>query len=212
MATGDKVYIADKPTLDGVNTKVGTNADLAGTTTVFARVRQIYEYMVNTLLTAINGRQASWGAVAGTKTNIDNTATTVGTINTNVNTINTKIGASTDTGTTTLFGVIKQNQLMHPTKPRYAQASCHSSTIDVVNVTGSGILTSLSYEPGMSNSNPSASLVVIVDGVSNTVMSTSTGNNGQMQIIVYFKNSLIVRHQYSGGTVNYIAKVGYSIV
>lgn len=46
------IGIADKTTLDAVNTKVGTNADAAGTSTLFARLAQIAGY-TDTLETLI---------------------------------------------------------------------------------------------------------------------------------------------------------------
>lgn len=41
--------IADKATLDAINTKAGTNTDGAGTTTIFARLKQIYDYLTGNL-------------------------------------------------------------------------------------------------------------------------------------------------------------------
>lgn len=41
--------IADKTTLDAVNAKAGTNTDAAGTTTLFARLKQIYDYLTGNL-------------------------------------------------------------------------------------------------------------------------------------------------------------------
>ena len=129
-----QIGIADKNTQDNINTKVGTNADVSGTATVFARLRQIYEYSVNSIYSylttnmsnarmakidnldnTISSRQASWGATtthsARIDTNISTRAaqTSVDTINTNVNTVNTKIGTSTDTGISTLFGLVKSS-------------------------------------------------------------------------------------------------------
>ena len=75
-----------KTDVSGVNTKIGANTDAADTTTIFARLNQIYTHLTTYLSStiasridaAISSRQASWGAVAGTKTNIDNTAVNVG--------------------------------------------------------------------------------------------------------------------------------------
>ncbi len=44
-----QIGIADKTTLDAVNTKAGTNTDAAGTTTLFARLKQIYDYLTGNL-------------------------------------------------------------------------------------------------------------------------------------------------------------------
>jgi len=82
-----------KTSVNTVNTKVGVNTDVAGTATIFARLKQIYDYLAGTILTAINGRQVSWGAVAGTKTNIDNTWSRV---NTNLDKKISEISGGTD--------------------------------------------------------------------------------------------------------------------
>ena len=82
MAT--EIQIADKQTLDTVNTKVGTNTDAAGTTTIFARLKQIYDYLtgnlsstraakIDNLDVTISSRQASWGATATHSSRIDTT-------------------------------------------------------------------------------------------------------------------------------------------
>ncbi len=186
-----QIGIADKQTLDNtktvvdtINTKVGTNADVAGTTTVFARVKQIYEYMVNTLLVAINGRQASWGAVAGTKTNIDNTAATVGTIN-------TKVGVSTDTSATaSLFGRLKQiwDKVSTLTSGTNFNSLYRSSSdgsfgtpgATVLNITGAGYL----LMAGSTANN----LQFVVDGTTHYVGIVNT-----VSTILRFNSSLIVR-------------------
>ena len=54
MATGDRLFVADKQTLDSVNTKVGVNTDAGGTTTLFARVRQIFEQLTTMSSTALS--------------------------------------------------------------------------------------------------------------------------------------------------------------
>ncbi|AOT70695.1 hypothetical protein [Geosporobacter ferrireducens] len=94
-----QIQIADKTTLDSVNTKVGTNVDTSGTVTVFARLKQIYDYLTTNLSTT----RASKIDV------IDTVNTTVNTVNTNVSSINSKVGTNIDVaGTTTVFGRLKQ--------------------------------------------------------------------------------------------------------
>lgn len=50
MAIGDKVYIADKPTLDVVDTKIGATTDTGGTTTaggIFAKLNAILQQFLS---------------------------------------------------------------------------------------------------------------------------------------------------------------------
>lgn len=198
MATGDKIYIADKPTLDSVNTKVGTNADVAGTTTVFARLKQIYDYLAGTILTAINGRQASWGAVAGTKTNIDNTATKVATNETNINSINTKVGVSTDTGTTTLFGVIKNNGGLNLNKPLQITGtnSTHYTGL-VVDVTGVGYL--LAFLPNITGTGGNFSVQIDNGKIFRIHFVGTSGINGRISTPLRFTSSLKIYKDTSLG-------------
>lgn len=52
--------IADKATLDAVNAKAGANTDPAGNTTLFARLKQIYDYLTGNL-----GSNASTASATG---------------------------------------------------------------------------------------------------------------------------------------------------
>lgn len=61
MAIGDKIFLADKPTLDSVkttietvNTKVGTNVDASGTGSLFAWFKRVYDYVV-TIKAVVDG-------------------------------------------------------------------------------------------------------------------------------------------------------------
>ncbi|SNT18781.1 hypothetical protein SAMN05446037_104925 [Anaerovirgula multivorans] len=81
-----------KTTANTINTKVGTNTDVAGTTTLFARLKQIYDYCVGTIYsylttnmsstrmskvdnldTTVSSRQANWGATTTHSGRIDTT-------------------------------------------------------------------------------------------------------------------------------------------
>lgn len=72
-----------------ISTRLGQTSDASSTTTVFGWLSRIYSYFttylnttriakIDNIDTTISSRQAAWGAVAGTKTNIDNTYTNVG--------------------------------------------------------------------------------------------------------------------------------------
>lgn len=72
MAIGDKLFIADKQTLDQastnvstVNTKLGTNTDTAGTTTIFARLNQIVTNLATMASTALS--TATWTSTRAAK-------------------------------------------------------------------------------------------------------------------------------------------------
>lgn len=76
---------ASQTTVDTINTKAGTNADAGGTTTLFARLKQIYDYLVSNL----SSTRAS---------KIDNLDTTITSraAQTTANTINTNVGSNAD--------------------------------------------------------------------------------------------------------------------
>lgn len=91
--------------IEEINTKVGLNTNGAGTTTVFARLNQIYTHLstylssaraakIDNLDVVISGRQADWGAVAATKTNIDAAKT-------NTDTLKTNVGSNSDASSAT---------------------------------------------------------------------------------------------------------------
>lgn len=94
-----------KTDIEEINTKVGLNTNGAGTTTVFARLNQIYTHLstylssaraakIDNLDVVISGRQADWGAVAATKTNIDAAKT-------NTDTLKTNVGSNSDASSAT---------------------------------------------------------------------------------------------------------------
>ena len=220
--------------VNSINSKVGTNSDVAGTTTLFARLRQIYEYCVNTIYsylttnmssarmakidnldTTVSSRQASWGAVAGTKTNIDNTATTVGTINTNVNTantninsINTKVGVSTDISTVaSLFGRLKQiwdkvNGLSSGTDFNKPFLSTSVATVDLtntlVNITGSGYIVGFGASETLSYG--IAFISVRIDGATNRQRFWI--NSGGNSSIIRFNSSINISTNATAANIN----------
>lgn len=89
--------IADKDTLDNVNSNVGAGSDAATAATLFGRIAQAYNHLTSYLSST---RMAK----------IDTIDTSVSTANTNINTANTRIGTSSDTASssgTTLFALLK---------------------------------------------------------------------------------------------------------
>lgn len=127
MAIGDKLYLADKPTLDtvknnidtananivtvknnvdtannsitAITNKVGTNADASGTTTLFARAKQIYDYLVVNLSTARTAKIDNLDATISTRA----TATALTAVDTKVGVVNPATA-----GTDTLFNYLKK--------------------------------------------------------------------------------------------------------
>lgn len=102
MATGDKIYIADKVTLDSVNTKVGSSGDTGATTTtgsLFAKINSLTSRVaafvanwtearaakVDNLDAAVSSRQSEANAASryntlSTNTGVNNTASATGTL------------------------------------------------------------------------------------------------------------------------------------
>ncbi|HOV79352.1 MAG TPA: hypothetical protein PK728_04540 [Bacillota bacterium] len=95
------IGIADKTTLDAVSTKVGVNTDVAGTSTLFARLAQIAAY-VDTLETLI-------GTASPTSGDLTTLFKGLKLIADYVDTLETKLGLNTDTaGTGTVFARLAQ--------------------------------------------------------------------------------------------------------
>lgn len=116
MATGDKIYIADKITLDSVNTKVGSSGDTGATTTtgsLFAKINSLTSRVaafvanwtearaakVDNLDAAVSSRQSEANAstrynTLNTNTGVNNTASATGTLSQKlshaINTVNTR--------------------------------------------------------------------------------------------------------------------------
>lgn len=101
MATGDKIYIADKQTLDAVNAKAGATTDTGGTATAGTLFGKI-----NTLITNIAAHVANWTAARAAKVdNLDaavssrqseaNASTRYNTLNTNTGVNNTASATGT---------------------------------------------------------------------------------------------------------------------
>jgi len=156
-----EIGIADKTTLDAVNTKVGTNADAAGTSTLFARLAQIAEY-TDTLETLIGTANPSSGDLttlfkglklmetkvglntdgAGTSTVFARLAQIVGYVDTVESLIGTANPASG--GTNTLFNYMKKidDKSLVQTRQFYRTevTIAPSSLTTVLDITGKGLL------------------------------------------------------------------------
>lgn len=94
-----------------VSTKIGENTDTAGTITVFARLKQIYDYLVSVLSSTraakidnldavVSSRQASWGATTTHAGRID-AAISSRASQVSVNAISTNVGSNVDAASAT---------------------------------------------------------------------------------------------------------------
>lgn len=210
MAAGDKIYIADKQTLDDMSAKVGSTNNTGGTTsagTIFGKL--------NAIISSIASFVANWTAARAAK--VDNLDATVSSrqsesnAESRYNQLNTNTGVNNTasaTGTLSqklshiinLFSTNKQKVLVSKSvNISIATAGTHT----LINVTGAGQF-DLSYMTGMGDSyapitfeidgnqfvfdkirNPS----YIVQGVGNLLVD-NTSYSGSRPL--YFKNSFKV--------------------
>lgn len=220
MAAGDKVYIADKQTLDDVDSKVGQTGNTGGTAsagTVFGKL--------NAIISSIATHVANWTAARAAK--VDNLDTTVSSRQSEANavsrynTLNTNTGVNNTasaTGTLSqklshiinLFSTAGQKTLVSKAVTiNIASAGTHT----LVNVTGGGqfVLASVS-----NMGNAAAPLIVTVDGIPYEIKDLSDHgyilqslrNYGKIWSVhsnsytleeigalvhpIYFKNSLVI--------------------
>ena len=132
-----EIYIADKATLDAANTKLGTNADVAGTTTIFARLKQIYDHIASYMSSTRMAKVDNLDVLLSTRAS--STALTA---------LDTKIGiANPSVGdTTTVMNFLKKIDSKgdgadwSKNVPFNIVASCdrYSPNITVCNITGKG--------------------------------------------------------------------------
>lgn len=181
MATGDKVYIADKETLDAVNTKAGATSDAGGTATagsIFAKL--------NALINSIATHVAAWTAARAAK--MDNLDATVSTREseanalTRYNTLNTNTGVNNTASSTgslsqKLSHIISQlenvnvnaiNGSKQLVSKQSRPAINTTGRITVLNVTGAGEFELMWAPEGLRNTYVNA-VYVTVDGVAYTI-------------------------------------------
>ena len=91
MAVGDKIYIADKETLDTINNRIGSTTNAAGTTTtgsVFGKL--------NAIISSIASFVANWTAARAAK--VDNLDATVSSRQSEANALSRYNTLNTNTG------------------------------------------------------------------------------------------------------------------
>ena len=220
MATGDKIFIADKQTLDDVNAKLGTTANTGGSASagsIFGKLNAIISSIttfvgtwtaaraakVDNLDAKVSTRQSEIDAASrynqlNANTAVNNTASATGTLSQKLSHI---IG---------LFTTMKQKVLVS----KFANIRIESiGTHTLLNVTGGGMVEFI-WVSSMGNSN--APLTITVDGVPqvfnnlagdtifvqtlrnpgmmwSALSSQYTANEiGSMARPVHFKNSLVI--------------------
>ncbi len=222
--------IADKTTLDivkinvdtantninSVNTKTGTNTDASGETTLFARLKQIYDYLTTMASTALS--TSTWTSTRAAKLDL------VG------------IANPTTSDKTTIMNylrLLESNSVIQPTKPRNAEFSAATITANtwytVLDITsGQGILSRLSGYTNM-NGNHNFDFEITIDGViQNTtkptysscsrgiaaLTSSITADMSQHYFFnAYFKSNLRIRMRHSTAMSTSIsASVDYTLV
>lgn len=91
MAAGDKIYIADKETLDAINNRIGSTTDTGGT----ASAGSIFGKL-NAIISSIASHVAAWTAARATK--VDNLDTTVSSRQSEANALSRYNQLNTNTG------------------------------------------------------------------------------------------------------------------
>lgn len=176
MAT--QLPIADKTTLDAVNTKAGTNVDAAGTTTLFARLKQIYDYLTSNLSAA---RAAKIDAINTNVGSNADAASATGSVHAKVKDVKNKLNSMVSS----VDWSNKNYQLggaVNSTEPL--------GTYTVLSISGSGYLTGLSNICG--NVDP---VILIIDGV--TYKIDLPPNCTMPAMLIRFNSSLVVKEDYS---------------
>lgn len=183
MATGDKIYLADKETLDAMNTKVGATNDTGGSATagsIFAKL--------NAIISSIASHVANWTAARAA--NLD---------------------AAVSSRESEASAAARHNELISAVsgggkylKAKKLIASVPGKTkVTVININGAGVI----YGGYVNGSDSSVSVTITVDGTdykldndssgafgryvwSNTMFATLASGAGV--IPAEFKNSLVV--------------------
>ena len=168
MAVGDKLYIADKPTLDEVNSKVGATNNTGGSATagtIFGKLNAIISSRATHVSTWTGARAANLDAAVSSRQSESNAASRYDTLNTNTGVNNT----ASATGTLSqklshiinLFASSGQKKLASKAM-RFTVSASGSHTI--LNVTGGGVFEFAYTNMGNANS----ALTFEVDGQSQT--------------------------------------------
>ena len=178
MATGDKVYIADKPTLDAINSKVGTATDTGGSATggsLFAKINAFLSHLLTHWTPARAARLDSVDATVSSRESEASAASRYNTINANTGTNNT--ANANGTLSQKMSYVIAQaedinvnavNGSKHLTSRQSRPNVNTTGRVTILNVTGAGEL-ELIYAPELLRTAVANAVYVTLDGTQYTV-------------------------------------------
>lgn len=181
MAVGDKLYIADKPTLDEVNSKVGATNNTGGSATAGTLFGKL-----NAIISSIATHVSNWTAERA-----DNLDTTVSSRQSEANALARYNSISTNTGpnhTASATGTLSQklshiinlfasNAAKHKSTRLQTVAVPRNTTTTVLNLSGSGELICFYYAPD-SSSAPMANCTIVKDGQTFSQQLTNYGVHG----------------------------------
>lgn len=189
MAVGDKMFIADKPTLDAVNAKTGATTDTGGTATagtLFGKLNAIISSIAAHVANWTAARAAYLDAAVSSRESEASAASRYNTLNTNTAINNT----ASATGTLSqklshLINLFMNNGQEHLVSKVVNFTVASAGTHTILNVMGAG-----QFEFAYSNMGANTSALTFeVDGVPVTI-SSMTGTNYLAQSL-YGTGSLV---------------------
>lgn len=204
-----EIGIADKETLDKIDTNVGAKTDAASSTgSLHAKVRDA-KNAINAGNSTVNTINTNVGAKA-------DAASATGSLHAKVKTANDRIGTANPSsgGTDTLFKYLRRiyDAKLKLTTPKFTYGSVDydSSLQPLLSVSGSGFVTGIIVQAGNKGTYGSSIVAVVtLDGVDVvSVLATRPDNDsdsdGQwitvMPLMHRFNSSLLVKHR---GTIRY---------
>ena len=181
MAVGDKVFIADKATLDNVNSKVGETNNTGGTDsagTLFGKLNAIISSIATHVANWTAARAANLDAAVSTRESEASALSRYNTLNTNTGVNNT----ASATGTLSqklshIINLFTSNTVKNKSTRLQTVSVPRNTTTTVLNLSGAGELVCFYYAPD-SSSAPMATCTIVKDGQTFTQQLTNYGVHG----------------------------------
>ena len=181
MAVGDKLYIADKPTLDEVNSKVGQTSNTGGTAsagTLFGKLNAIISSIATHVANWTAARAANLDAAVSSRQSEANALDRYNSISTNTGPNHT----ASATGTLSqklshIINLFATNTAKQRSTRLQTVAIPRNTTTTVLNLSGPGELICFYYAPD-SSSAPMATCTITKDGQTFTQQLTNYGIHG----------------------------------
>ena len=184
MAEGDKIFIADKTTLDEVNSKVGQTGNTGGSAsagTLFGKL--------NAIISSIESHVANWTAARAAK--VDNLDATVSSRQSEANALSRYNQLNTNsavnntasaTGTLSqklshIINLFASNTAKNKSTKLQTVSVPRNTTATVLNLSGAGELICFYYAPD-SSSAPMATCTIVKDGQTFSQQLTNYGVHG----------------------------------